>query len=98
MGVARSGDAPASAVFADLDGDGDLDVYVCHYADWDARTAPLCPHANDPHKYTYCGPRTFTATPDHVFRNDGVRFVDVSEAAGIRAADGDGRGLGVVAA
>jgi enediyne biosynthesis protein E4 len=98
MGLAGSRDWPASAVFADLDGDGDLDVYVCHYADWDARNAPLCPHANDPHKYTYCGPRTFTATPDHVFRNDGVRFVDVSEAAGIRGADGDGRGLGVVAA
>ena len=36
--------------------------------------------------------------PDHVFRNDGGRFVDVSEQAGVRAADRDGRGLGVVAA
>ncbi|MFO0888157.1 MAG: FG-GAP-like repeat-containing protein [Isosphaeraceae bacterium] len=34
--------------------------------------------------------------PDHLFRNDGGRFVDVTEAAGIR--DTDGRGLGVLAA
>ena len=34
--------------------------------------------------------------PDHVFRNDGGRFVDVSDQAGVREADRDGRGLGVV--
>ena len=34
--------------------------------------------------------------PDHVFRNDGGRFVDVTAEAGI--VDRDGRGLGVVAA
>jgi prepilin-type N-terminal cleavage/methylation domain-containing protein len=44
----------------------------------------------------YCNPRDFAALPDHLFRNDGGRFVDVSEEAGI--IDRDGRGLGVVAA
>ena len=44
----------------------------------------------------YCDPRSFPALPDHVFRNDGGRFVDVTEQAGI--VDRDGRGLGVVAA
>ena len=34
--------------------------------------------------------------PDHVFRNDNGRFVDVTDEAGI--VDRDGRGLGVVAA
>src|SRR5262249_13565505 len=34
--------------------------------------------------------------PDHLFRNDSGRFVDVTQQAGI--VDRDGRGLGVVAA
>ena len=41
-------------------------------------------------------PRGFPAMPDHVFRNDGGRFVDVTGATGL--VDSDGRGLGVVAA
>ena len=97
-GLGGSRDWPTSAAFADLDGDGDLDLYVCHYADWDPERSAPCPHPDDPRKFTYCGPRVFAAMPDHVFRNDGGRFVDVSESAGIRAADREGRGLGVVAA
>ena len=30
-------DWPTSAAFADLDGDGDLDLYVCHYLRWDEK-------------------------------------------------------------
>src|SRR5262249_3326449 len=43
-GLGGSRDWPTSAAFADLDGDGDLDLYVCHYADWDPQRSPLCPH------------------------------------------------------
>ncbi len=44
----------------------------------------------------YCDPRLLPPLPDHVFRNDAGRFVDVTTEAGI--VDRDGRGLGVVAA
>ena len=44
----------------------------------------------------YCDPRLLPSLPDHVFRNDGGRFIDVTEQAGI--VDREGRGLGVVAA
>ena len=33
---------PTSAAFADLDGDGDLDLYVCHYLEWDAEHPQIC--------------------------------------------------------
>jgi enediyne biosynthesis protein E4 len=97
-GLGGDRDWPTSSAFADLDGDGDLDLYVCHYSTWDpVHTAP-CPHPTDPRRHGYCVPRSIPATPDHLFRNDGGRFVDVSGDAGITSADTDGRGLGVVAA
>jgi hypothetical protein len=95
-GLGGDRDWPTSAAFADLDGDGDTDLYVCHYAIWDPETAQPCP-LEGTDRNNYCSPRAFPALPDHLFRNDGGRFVDISKEAGITSADTDGRGLGVVA-
>jgi tetratricopeptide (TPR) repeat protein len=93
-GLGGDRDWPTSAAFADLDGDGDLDLYVCHYLRWDAENPKPC---WDPEKkaYVFCGPPQFESLPDHLFRNDGGRFVDVTVEAGI--VDTHGQGLGVVA-
>jgi tetratricopeptide (TPR) repeat protein len=93
-GLAGIRDNPTSAAFADLDNDGDLDLYVCHYMVYDPEHPVLC--QNDRGENYYCDPSRVQAAPDHLFRNDGGRFVDVTAEAGI--VDKDGRGLGAVAA
>jgi hypothetical protein len=74
------------AVFFDYDGDGDLDMYLLDNSTHTQRAIE---------SQAQRGAKT-TRTGDHLFRNDGNRFTDVTAAAGIL--DGiDGYGLGVVA-
>ncbi len=94
-GLGGDRDWPTSAAFADLDGDGDLDLYVCHYLQWDAEHPQIC-FDEEKKKNSYCAPQRFHHLPDHLFRNDCGRFVDVTNEAGIN--DWHGQGLGVVAA
>ncbi len=94
-GLGGARDWPTSAAMADLDGDGDLDLYVCHYGAWDIDKPRLC-HNPANNAYIICSPLDAAALPDHLFRNDGGHFVDVTAEAGI--VDRNGRGLGVVAA
>jgi len=94
-GLGGDRDWPTSAAFADLDGDGDLDLYVCHYLAYDPNNPRRCVHPESPGKHD-CNPLDFPSLPDHVFRNDGGRFTDVTAESGF--VDPAGRGLGVLAA
>ena len=93
---ARVGDPSwsSSAVFYDYDDDLDLDLFVANYVVWSADRERPCLGPNG--LRNYCNPAEYPPAPDTLYRNDGDgRFVDVSEAAGIRSVTGPG--LGVVA-
>ena len=84
----------ASAAWLDFDLDGDLDLFVTNYVDWSAAQELECFSGGA--ERDYCHPRHFKApAADVLYRNDGDRFADVSESAGIWKARGNG--LGVVA-
>ncbi len=96
-GLGGDRDWPTSAAFADLDGDGDLDLYVCHYLAWDVEHPTLCHDtpAPGPSSFPVCrsafrrGPIICSATTAAISSTS-------PQSAGI--VDHDGRGLGVVAA
>jgi RNA polymerase sigma factor (sigma-70 family) len=81
-----------SAAWADLDGDGYPDLYVCRYADWSFDNNPVC---STDGKRDICPPKRFNALPHQVYHNNGDgTFTDASKEAGLRDT---GKGLGVIA-
>jgi RNA polymerase sigma factor (sigma-70 family) len=72
-----------SAAWADLDGDGYPDLYVCQYVDWSLDNNPVCRTGTGDRDI--CPPKQFAALPHKLFHNnrDGT-FRDVSKSAGLR--------------
>jgi hypothetical protein len=83
----------SSAGWADFDGDGYPDLYVCHYVNWSFENNPQCGRPQD-----ICPPKAFDGLAHKLFRNnrDGT-FTDVSFEAGLRPGGPDAsKGLGVL--
>ncbi len=87
--------------FLDFDRDGDLDLFVAHYVDFDPEITPLpgdAPQCTWKGASIPCGPRGLGPESMSLFANDGHgRFRDVSESTGI-STEMRYHGLGVVAA
>ena len=73
-----------SAAFFDMENDGDLDLFVCCYVTWSPDFDKAQQHNVDGTNRSYGPPNTFRGAFCVLLRNDGGKFVDVSEASGIR--------------
>jgi len=90
-----------SAAWADLDGDGYPDLYLCQYVNWSFANHPHCAGYSIKFPRDVCPPKQFDSNPHALWKNNGNgTFADVSKEAGLRIPvrkDKDyGKGLGVL--
>jgi hypothetical protein len=73
-----------SAAFADFDGDGYADLYVCQYVDWSFANHPRCPGYSEDVPFDICSPTQFEARPHALYHNNGNgTFTLVGKDAGL---------------
>lgn len=88
-------DWTTSAAWADLDGTGRLDLYVCRYVRLTPRDIQLCryPGLDGNSVMMACGPLNYAAQKGSLYRNiGGGRFRDVTAEAGLNVAHGNALG------
>ncbi len=82
-----------SAGFFDYDGDGNLDLFICRYLDWNFSKNVFC-GSRDRNLRSYCSPDNFKPVANYLFHNNGDgTFTDVSAKSHIAASLGKGLGV-----
>jgi len=82
----------SSCAFADIDNDGDVDLFVTNYVDFTPDNNKFCSSGGGIR--TYCHPNVYKSLPPILYRNNGDgTFTDISKEAGIYRTDGNGLGV-----
>lgn len=80
-GIAMQPRWASSAAFLDADGDGNLDLYIGYYSNYDRMTARDCFTGGT---LTYCNPVLYDPLPDRIFRGRGDgTFEEKTDAWGV---------------
>jgi hypothetical protein len=88
----------ASATFLDYDGDGKLDLFVCHYLTWSPAIDKSINATLEGGKRAFVQPKDFQGANCTLYRNaGGGKFVDVSKDAGILVEEKEGTAAGAKA-
>jgi len=96
-GLEASGsyDWTTSACWADIDGDGKPDLYVCRYVLFTPSSEQLCsyPGLDGSTVHTACSPQPYASERGSLYHNEGHgKFRDITQESGL--ADTHGNGLG----